>query len=91
MIQRYAIAAVGGGLITFAVLLAMHALISTAKADLDESGRRHFVSFVRAEREQEVVRKDRRPEKPPEPTQAPPDTPQPRLDSIDPVRSSVNR
>ena len=90
MVGRYAIAVVLGVVITFGVLIMMQALIATAKAELDESGTRHFVDFVRVERQQEIAKKDRRPEKPPEPAQAPPDAPQPRLDSIDPVASTVN-
>ncbi|NNE42572.1 MAG: TonB family protein [Gemmatimonadetes bacterium] len=90
MVKRYAVSVLAGGIVTFAVLMVMQALIATAKTQLDESGTRHFVDFVRVERQESVAKKDRKPEKPPEPAQAPPQTPQPRLDSLDPVQASVN-
>jgi protein TonB len=76
--------------VTIGVLLIMQALIATAKRELDESGTRHFVDFVRVEREELVQEKDRRPKKPPEPEAPPPEAPQPRTDPLSPEHLAVN-
>jgi protein TonB len=86
MIRRYATAVVLGGLVTLAVLFTMQVLIATAKGRLDESGRRHFVDFVRVAREEVFQRKDRKPDKPLAPTAPPPEAVEPRVDSIDPAQ-----
>ena len=89
MIARGAIASVGGILVTLGVLLLMQTLIATAKKDLDESGTRHFVDFVRVERGEAVQRKERRAEKPAEP-EAPPDLPQPQAAAVEPMEMTVS-
>jgi protein TonB len=89
MIARTGIAIVAGVLVTFGVLFTMQALIATARRDLDESGTRHFVDFVRAQRDETVQRKERRAEKPAEP-EAPPDMPAPRADAVDPADVAVH-
>jgi len=61
----------------------MQTLIATPKSKLDESGTRHFVDFVRVEREETLQRKDRRPEKPTTPENPPPETIQPRVDVVE--------
>lgn len=82
MIVRYLLAVVIGSLVTLGVLFTMHALIASPQSKLDESGSRHFVDFVRVEREETLQRKDRRPEKPLAP-EAPPQAPiQPRTDAV---------
>ena len=90
MLSRYAIAIPGGLLITLLLVFAMQALITMGNRDLDDSGVRHFVDFVQAQREEIVERKDRKPERPPEPTAPPPDQPQPRTDAIDPLSDSIS-
>jgi protein TonB len=89
MIVRHAIAVVLGTLVTLGVLFVMQTLIATARQELDESGTRHFVDFVRVEREETVQPKDRRPEKPPKAEAPPPQTIQPRTDSVEPRGSSI--
>ena len=49
MIGRVAISVGLGTAVTIVVLFTMQALIATAKKELDESGTRHFVDFVRVE------------------------------------------
>lgn len=89
MIARYSIAFISGLVATFAVLFLMQALISTAKRELNESGRRHFVDFVRVERGAAVQRKQRRADKPVEP-ESPPDLPQPRTETVEPVEMAIS-
>lgn len=89
MIRKYLASVALGSLVTLVVLFAMQALIATAKRELDESGTRHFVDFVRAPREETLERKERKQEKPPEPEAPPPDVVQPRTDSFEPGRIDV--
>jgi protein TonB len=89
MVPRYATAIVLGGLATLAVLFIMQALISSPRSRLDESGTRHFVDFVRVEREEVLERRDRKVDKPLEPEAPPPQAVQPRVDAIEPTEVAV--
>jgi protein TonB len=85
MIGRVAFALVTAALVTGIVLFTMQALIATAPRDLDESDRRHFVDFVRVEREETLQRKDRKATKPAQPEAPPTLGAQPRTDAIEPT------
>lgn len=87
---RYAGSIAVGVVVTVAVLFTMQALIATAKAELDESGTRHFVDFVRVEQEETIQKKERKARKPTKPDTPPPNAPQPRVDSVEPVDVSVD-
>ncbi|MBA3564358.1 MAG: energy transducer TonB [Gammaproteobacteria bacterium] len=87
---RYAVAFPVGLLVTFALMFTMQNLVAMGNQELDESGVRHFVDFVQVDREEIVARKERKPEKPPEPEAPPPDAPPPRMDSIDPASETIN-
>jgi len=89
MTRRLVVSVPAGIIVTLAVLFLMQTLIATAKRELDESGTRHFVDFVRVERQETVERKERRQQKPREP-EAPPDVPQPRTESFEPMQTTVN-
>jgi periplasmic protein TonB len=89
MIARYAIAVVLGLLVTIGVLFTMQILIATPQAKLDESGTRHFVDFVRVQREETVQRADRRRDKPVAPDAPPAQVNQPRVDAIDDAQMTV--
>jgi protein TonB len=89
MIRKYSISIALAVVTTLGVLFIMQALIATAKKGLDESGTRHFVDFVRAEREETLQRKERKRDKPPEPDAPPPDAMEPRVDSFDPAQVTV--
>lgn len=85
MWMRYAAALAMGALVTLGVLFSMQALIATPRSNLDDSGSRHFVDFVRVERQEIVQRKDRKPDKPAQVESPPTETVQPRVDSIEPT------
>ena len=89
MITRYAAAFALGLLATLAVLFIMQVLIASPQAKLDESGTRHFVDFVRVQREETVQRRERRRDKPVAPDKQPPQVIQPRVDDIDDVQMTV--
>lgn len=90
MIARYATAIALGSLVTLAVLFTMQILIASPQARLDESGTRHFVDFVRVEREETVQRAERRRSKPTAPDAPPPQVIQPRTDAIDETPMAVS-
>lgn len=90
MIRRYAIAIVLGAVITVGVLFTMHVLIATPKGKLDESGSRHFVDFVRVQRQEVLQTRERLPDKPVQPEAPPPQAVQPRIDAVDPAEVSVS-
>lgn len=90
MLARYAIAIGAGFGMTLLVLFIMQALIATARRELDESGTRRFVDFVRVERDETTQRKDRKRDKPPAAEAPPPQAVQPRLDSVEPTQVSVS-
>ena len=89
MIRRYAAAIVLGCLVTLVVIFTMQTLIATPKSKLDESGRRHFVDFVRVQREESLERRERLPDKPVEPDAPPPEAIRPRVDSVEPAQAAV--
>jgi len=71
VIVRYGVSIVTAAAVTFAVLFTMLTLIATANKDLDESGKRHFVDFVRVERAESSQRKARKVKKPAAPKAMP--------------------
>lgn len=89
MLTRYAAAIALGAVVTLAVLFTMQALISSPRSKLDESGTRHFVDFVRVDRQENLARKNRKREKPVQPEAPPPEAVQPRVDAIDPAPLAV--
>lgn len=89
MFRRYLIAVATGGLVTLAVLFVMQVLVTAPRGALDTSGTRHFVDFVRAERDEVTQTRDRRREKPPEPDARPPDAMEPRVDAVNPSPVTV--
>jgi len=101
MIQRYGIAIVVGTIVTFGLLWTMQFMISTGRDVLTASESFRFVDFVRVQRDEQVERRERKPDPPPPVDQPPPDAPQPQMDNIDagaftgismgPVETSINR
>jgi protein TonB len=89
MMARYAAATALGLLVTLGVLFTMQILIATPQAKLDESGTRHFVDFVRVQREETVQRAERRRTKPTAPDAPPPQQIQPRTDALDETQIAV--
>ena len=89
MLARYTAAIVLGAMVTLGVLFTMQILIASPKAKLDESGTRHFVDFVRVQREETIQRKERRRDKPVAPEAPPSRTVKPRVDSIEETEVAV--
>ena len=88
-VTRYAVGLVVGATVAISLLWVMDYLIKTGKGAITDTQKRHFMDFVRVERDQSVERKDRKPKKPPRPEEQPPDVPQPQQDQVSPNAESV--
>jgi len=78
-----------GIVITFALLWLMQFLIATGRSAISDKGSFSFADFIRVRQEETIERKDRKPKKPPEVEDKPPEMPPPQLDSLDPNNPSV--
>jgi len=90
MIARIGISAVSGIVVTFALLWLMQFLIATGKEALSEKVDFRIMDFIRVKQEELVEQKDRKPPKPPDVEDKPPEVPPPQLDSMDPNAPRVN-
>jgi len=90
MIIRYLIALVLGAVVTVGVLFTMQVLVASPQSKLDEGGARHFVDFVRVERDETVQRKERRREKPTTPDAPPPQAVPQRVDNVNEAQVAVS-
>jgi len=75
---------------TFALLWLMQFLIIGGKDALTDAGDFQIADFIRVRPDETVEQKDRKPPKPPEVEEKPPDMPPPDLDSLDPNAPKVN-
>lgn len=90
MIARLGISLTSGIVITFALLWLMQFLIATGRQALSEKVDFRMMDFIRVKQEELVEQKDRKPPKPPEVEDKPPDIPPPQMDSMDPNAPKVN-
>jgi protein TonB len=86
---RYLVGLIVGATVSVSLLWVMQYLINTGENVITNAKKRHFMDFVRVERDQSVDRKQRTPKKPPKPEEAPPDVPQPQQDQVSPNAESV--
>lgn len=82
-----------GGVVALAVTAAlfwtMSYLIETADSALDESGASNIVDFVRLKRDEQVERRQLKPEKPPPPEAPPPQPPSPQMENLNPSAEKI--
>lgn len=78
---RAAIAVVVGALVAFGLLFLMQALIATGQTAITDNPSTRIVDFVRVKREERLESKRSKPDRPPNPDEAPPEAPQPSLSS----------
>ena len=90
ILLRYLFVIAIAAVINWGLLFVMQALIAAGKKELDESGTKHFVDFVRVEREETIERKKPKPKKPPEPDEPPPDVPQQEQDALNPEAGAIS-
>lgn len=90
MYSRIVFSTVPALVITLALYFLMMSLISTAKQKLGDDGERYVVDFVRLKQEEAVQTKDRKPEKPPQPEEPPPETVTPEMDAPDIQQNAIS-
>jgi protein TonB len=75
MIQRYLVAAVLGGIVTFGLFFIMQALIAIGDARVDKSDRGKVIDFVRLKKDQDLQTKDKKKPEKEKQEEAPPPPP----------------
>ena len=90
MIARVGIAFTSGIVMTFALLWLMQFLITSGKDALTDAGDFRIADFIRVRPDETVEQKDRKPPKPPEVEEKPPEMPPPDMDNMDPNAPQVN-
>ncbi len=90
MIGRLGISFVSGIVVTFALLWLMQFLIATGRDVIGDKADFRIMDFIRVRQDELVEQKDRKPPKPPEVQDKPPDVPPPQMDSMDPNAPKVN-
>ncbi|MGB3622133.1 MAG: TonB family protein [Ketobacter sp.] len=90
MYARIVFSAIPAVVVTLALYFLMMSLITTANKKLNDDGERYVVDFVRVQQDEAVQTKDRKPEKPPQPEESPPDTVEPQLDAPDMQQNTVS-
>ena len=77
---RAIIAVVLGALVAFGLLFMMQALVASGQTAITEKTTTRIVDFVRVKREERLESKRAKPDRPPNPDDAPPEAPQPSMD-----------
>lgn len=90
MMARLGISLTSGVIVTFALLWLMQFLIATGRDALSDKVDFQIMDFIRVKQEELIEQKDRKPPKPPEVEDKPPEMPPPQLDSLDPNAPRVN-
>ncbi len=90
MIARFGISTISGIIVTFSLLWLMQFLIATGKDALSDSADFRIMDFIRVKQDELVEQRDRKPPKPPEVEDKPPEMPPPQMDSLDPNAPTVN-
>lgn len=90
MVSRIGVSVVLGVIITWGLFGLMQILIATGRDAVTDLETGHIVDFVRVKPEETLAKKERKPEKPPQPEQRPPDAPKPQNDNIDPSADAIS-
>ena len=90
MAIRYLSSILIASIVTFGLFWIMQALVATGNMQLDDTDVGKIVDMIRVDRDEEIIRADRRPERPPEVEDTPPDIEMPDLNPNRPNRNGVN-
>lgn len=89
MISRFLIAIFVSAAITLGLFFLMPSLIKSGGSALTEPPRGSVMDFVRVKKEDSVEKKDRKPKKPPQPEEPPPQMETPQMDSPAPDNAAT--
>lgn len=87
---RYAIALVLAIVTTFFLLFGMQTLIAGGNDAMTEAPKGNVLDFIRLKKEQVIVKKDRKPIKPPKPKEPPPPMVPPQMKQANPNTEAVS-
>jgi len=87
---RYLIGFVLSVIVTLALLWSMQALIAGGKNVLTDAPRGNVLDFIRLKKEQQLVKKERKPQKPAKPKEPPPPMTQPKMQQSNPNVNAVS-
>jgi len=87
---RYLIGFILSVIVTLALLWSMQALIAGGKNVLTDAPRGNVLDFIRLKKEQQLVKKERKPHKPAKPKEPPPAMAQPKMQQSNPNVNAVS-
>ncbi len=87
---RYGIALALAIAMTFFILWGMQTLIAGGNDALSEPPRGNVLDFIRLKKEENIVKKDRKPQKPPKPKEPPPPLEQPQMQQSSQTAQGIN-
>ena len=88
--MRYVLATALAIIMTFFLLWGMQTLISGGNDALSEPAKGNVLDFIRLKKEQDVVKKQRKPQKPPKPKEPPPPMAPPKMQQANPNASAMS-
>lgn len=88
--QRYGMALFFAVVMTLALLWGMQALISGGNDALSDPPKGNVLDFIRLKKDQEIVKKDRKPKKPPKPKEPPPQMQPPQMQQSNPNADAIS-
>jgi len=88
--SRYLIGFVLSVLVTLGLLWSMQALIAGGQDALTDAPRGNVLDFIRLKKEQQLVKKERKPQKPAKPKEPPPAMAQPKMQQSNPNANAVS-
>ncbi|MFT5756151.1 MAG: protein TonB [Alteromonadaceae bacterium] len=77
-------------LVTLGLLWSMQALIAGGQKALTDAPRGNVLDFIRLKKEQELVKKERKPQKPAKPKEPPPAMAQPKMQQSNPNANAIS-
>ncbi len=88
--SRYGIALTLAVVMTFIILWAMQTLITGGNNAMTEPPKGNVLDFIRLKKEENIVKKDRKPQKPPKPKEPPPPLEQPQMQQTPTAQQGIN-
>lgn len=88
--SRYLMGLALSVLVTLGLLWSMQALIAGGQKALTDAPRGNVLDFIRLKKEQELVKKERKPQKPAKPKEPPPAMAQPKMQQSNPNANAIS-
>ncbi|GLX79714.1 protein TonB [Thalassotalea insulae] len=89
-VGRYSIAFALAALVTLALLWSMQRLIAGGNDVMSEPPRGNVLDFIRLKQEENIVKKERKPQKPPKPKEPPPQMQTPQMQQSNPNTNAIS-